>query len=233
MTIRVIIVDDQAIIRSGLRMMIESSEDFEVVGEAVDGADAIIQAKLHRPDIALMDLRMPNMDGVCATRKLVDLPDPPKVLVLSTYHSDGQVLEALDAGASGFLLKDLRCEELFSALHVITSGGRVFAPELLRNLVRQATRRMPVRVNGVDAKVAALSESEHKVLRLIGMGMTNEQIARELHLAGASVKTYVSRTLAKLELGNRTQAAVVAYTMGLVGHPPPATPADHRPNTPA
>ncbi|MFI5672695.1 response regulator [Streptomyces sp. NPDC051704] len=219
-----IIVDDQAIIRSGLRMMIESSEDFEVAGEAVDGADAIIQTRLHRPDIALMDLRMPTMDGVCATRRLVGLPDPPKVLVLSTYDSDGQVLEALDAGAAGFLLKDLRCEELFSALHVIASGGRVFAPELLRNLVRRAARRMPVQVDGVDAKVAALSEGERKVLRLIGMGMTNEQIARELHLAGASVKTYVSRTLAKLELGNRTQAAVFAYSMGLVGAPPPGAP---------
>ncbi|MGW8953912.1 response regulator [Streptomyces sp. NPDC055709] len=211
-----IIVDDQAIIRSGLRVMIESSEDFEVVGEAVDGADAIIQAKLHQPDIALMDLRMPHVDGASATRKLVQLPNPPRVLVLSTYSSDGQVLEALDAGAWGFLLKDLRCEELFSALHVIASGGRVFAPELLQNLVRQAMRRIPVRVNGLDSRVDALSDSERKVLRLIGMGMTNDQIARELHLAGASVKTYVSRTLAKLGLGNRTQAAVVAYTMGLV-----------------
>ncbi|MFJ8312900.1 MULTISPECIES: response regulator [unclassified Streptomyces] len=219
MTIRVIIVDDQAIIRSGLRMMLESTEEFVVVGEAADGADAIIQAKLHQPDIALMDLRMPNMDGVCATRKLVQLPAPPHVLVLSTYSSDNHVLEALDAGASGFLLKDLRCEELLSALRVIASGGRVFAPELLRNLVRQATLRTPVHVNDIEARVAALSESERKVLRLIGMGMSNGQIAKELHLAGASVKTYVSRTLAKLGLNNRTQAAVVAYTIGLVNNP--------------
>ncbi|MER5561263.1 response regulator transcription factor [Streptomyces sp. NPDC002506] len=219
MTIRVIIVDDQAIIRSGLRMMLETSEEFAVVGEAADGADAIIQTKLHRPDIALMDLRMPNMDGVCATRKLVQLPHPPHVLVLSTYSSDHHVLEALDAGASGFLLKDLRCEELLSAMRVIASGGRVFAPELLRNLVRQATLRTPVNVTGIDARVATLSDSERKVLRLIGMGMSNGQIARELHLAGASVKTYVSRTLAKLGLNNRTQAAVVAYTIGLVNNP--------------
>ncbi|MFD9635964.1 response regulator [Streptomyces violascens] len=219
MTIRVIIVDDQAIIRSGLRMILESSEEFEVVGEAADGADAIIQAKLQQPDIALMDLCMPNMDGICATRKLVQLPNPPHVLVLSTYSSDNLVLDALDAGAGGFLLKDLRCEELLSAMRVIASGGRVFAPELLRNLVRQATLRTPVYVNGLDARVAALSDSERKVLRLIGMGMSNGQIAKELHLASTSVKTYVSRTLAKLGLNNRTQAAVVAYSIGLAANP--------------
>ncbi|MGP3691569.1 response regulator [Streptomyces sp. IBSNAI002] len=219
MTIRVVIVDDQAIIRSGLRMMLEASEEFEVVAEAVDGADAIIQTKTHRPDIVMMDLRMPNVDGVSATRKIVQLPEPPRVLVLSTYSADGEVFDALNAGASGFLLKDLRAEELFSALHVVASGGRVFAPDVLQNLVRRAVRRMPVRVHGVNAKVAALSESERKVLALVGMGMTNEQIAKELHLAGASVKTYVSRTLAKLGLENRTQAAVVAYTVGLAGNP--------------
>lgn len=217
MTIRVAIVDDQAIIRSGLRMMLETSDDFEVVAEAVDGADAIIQVRTHRPDIVLMDLRMPNVDGACATRKLRELESPPKILVLSTYSSDTQVFDALNAGADGFLLKDLRAEELFSALHVVASGGRVFAPDVLQNLVRRAVRRMPVRVHGVNAKVAALSESERKVLALVGMGMTNEQIAKELHLAGASVKTYVSRTLAKLGLENRTQAAVVAYTVGLSG----------------
>ncbi|MGW5115912.1 response regulator [Streptomyces noursei] len=215
MTIRVVIVDDQAIIRSGLRMMLETSDDFEVVAEAVDGADAIIQARTHRPDIVLMDLRMPNVDGATATRKLMEMPEPPRVLVLSTYSADGQVFDALNAGAAGFLLKDLRGEELFSALHVVASGGRVFASDVLQNLVRRAVRRMPVRVHGLNAKVAALSESERKVLALVGMGMTNEQIAKELHLAGASVKTYVSRTLAKLGLENRTQAAVVAYTVGL------------------
>lgn len=199
-------------------MMIDSSDGIEVVGEAVDGADAIIQAKLHQPDIALMDLRMPHVDGPSATRKLIELPNPPKVLVLSTYSDDGQVLEALDAGASGFLLKDLRCEELFSALRVVASGGHVFAPALLSNMVRNAMRRMPVQITGVDAKIAALSESELKVLRLVGMGMTNERIAGELHLSGASVKTYVSRTLVKLGLGNRTQAAVVAYATGLLDH---------------
>ncbi|MFD7033411.1 response regulator [Streptomyces sp. NPDC059917] len=222
MSIRVVIVDDQTIIRSGLRMMIESGDGFEVVGEAVDGAEALVQVRSHRPDIVLMDLRMPHVDGIAATRKLLELADPPRVLVLSTYSGDGQVLEALEAGASGFLLKDLRCEELFSALEVVATGGRVFAPEVLRSLVRQAMRRVPVRVDGVDAKVASLSESERKVLRLIGMGMTNEQIARELHLAGTSVKTYVSRTLAKLGLENRTQAAVVAYGMGLATTPPDA-----------
>ncbi|MFB7631408.1 response regulator [Streptomyces sp. NPDC056149] len=216
MTIRVAIVDDQAIIRSGLRMMLETSDDFEVVAEAVDGADALSQARAHRPDVALVDLRMPNIDGIAATRKLLELPEPPRVLVLSTYNTDEQVFEALSAGAHGFLLKDLRAEELFSALHVVMSGGRVFARDVLQNLVRRAARRMPVRVHGINAKVAALSDSERKVLALVGMGMTNEQIAKQLHLSGASVKTYVSRTLSKLGLENRTQAAVVAYTVGLI-----------------
>ncbi|MFF6946861.1 response regulator [Streptomyces lavendulae] len=217
MTLRVSSVADQAILRSGLRRMLDAAEDFEVVGEAVDGADAIIQTRLHQPDIVLMDLRMPNLDGVAATRRLTRAPQPPKVVVLSTYSDDRRVLDALGAGASGFLLKDLRCEELFSALRVVASGGHAFAPDLLRNLVRQAVRRTPVRVCGVEAKVAALSDGERDVLRLIGMGMTNEQISRELYLAGASVKTYVSRALAKLGLDNRTQAAVVAYGIGLVG----------------
>ncbi|MET8752661.1 response regulator transcription factor [Streptomyces sp. NPDC004667] len=221
MTIRVAIVDDQAIIRSGLRMMLETSADFEVVAEAVDGADAIDRARTHEPDVVLMDLRMPNVDGIAATRRLRELERPPRVLMLSTYSSDARVLDALDAGADGFLLKDLRAEELLSALRVVVSGGRVFAPDVLRNLVRRAVRRVPVRVGEVDAKVAALSESERKVLALLGLGMTNEQIARELHLAGASVKTYVSRTLAKLGLENRTQAAVLAYKAGL-GCPVPS-----------
>ncbi|MFJ6054567.1 response regulator [Streptomyces sp. NPDC092307] len=216
MSIRLVIADDQAIIRSGLRMILESSEGFDVVGEAVDGADAIVQARLHLPDIVLMDLRMPRLDGVCSTRRLSDLPQPPKVLFLSTYHDEGRAFEALDAGASGFLLKDLRCEELFSAIRVIAGGGQVFSPELLRGLLRRAASRIPVAVDGLEAKVATLSDGELNVLRLIGVGMANTQISRELHLADSSVKTYVSRTLAKLGLQNRTQAAVVAYNIGLV-----------------
>ncbi|MFK0202773.1 response regulator [Streptomyces lavendulae] len=223
-------MDDQAIIRSGLRMMLEPAEGFEVAGEAVDGADAIVQARLHRPDIVLMDLRMPGLDGVAATRRLAGLARPPKVVVLSAYGEDGHVLDALGAGASGFLLKDLRCEELLSALRVVSRGGHVFAPGLLHGLVRRAVRRMPVRVCGVEARVAALSDGERDVLRLVGRGMTNEQISRELYLAGASVKTYVSRTLAKLGLDNRTQAAIVAYAIGLAG---PADSTDPETSTPA
>ncbi|WP_345204540.1 response regulator transcription factor [Streptomyces lavendulae] len=201
--------------------MLEPAEGFEVAGETVDGADAIVQARLHRPDVVLMDLRMPGLDGVAATRRLAGLPLPPKAAVLSAYGEDGHVLDALGAGASGFLLKDLRCEELVSALRVVSRGGHVFAP--LQSLARRAVRRMPVRVCGVEAKVAALSDGERDVLRLLGKGMTNEQISRERHLAGAGVKTYVSRTLAKMGLDNRTQAALVAYGIGLAG---PAESAD-------
>ncbi|MFE3866189.1 response regulator [Streptomyces goshikiensis] len=216
MTIRLVIADDQQIIRSGLRMILESSDGFEVVGEAVDGADAVVQARLHLPDIVLMDLRMPHLDGVAAMSRLAALTCPPKVLFLSTYHNDGKVFEALAAGASGFLLKDLRCEELFSALRVIARGGRVFSHELLRGLTHRLSPPMPVAVDGLEARIATLRDSELEVLRLMGTGMANDQIARELHLAGSSVKTYVSRALAKLGLDNRTQAAVVAYSMGLV-----------------
>ncbi|MEU8567120.1 response regulator transcription factor [Streptomyces pathocidini] len=217
MAIRILIVDDQSIIRSGLRMLIESSEDFEVVAEAADGAEAITQVAKYRPDVVLMDLRMPRIDGVEATVQLMRLPDPPNVLVLSTYDTDAQVIEALQAGASGFLLKDLCPQELSSALHAVANGGRVFAAPVLQGLVHQAIRRIPIRVNAVHEKIAALSESEQRVLLLLGVGRTNAQIAEELFLSASSVKTYVSRTLAKLGLENRTQAAIIAYEAGLVG----------------
>ncbi|MFC5722295.1 response regulator [Streptomyces gamaensis] len=222
MPIRVAIVDDQAIIRMGLTMLVDSHEDFEVVFEATDGAEAVAQVTAHRPDIVLMDLTMPRLDGVEATRRLMRLPDPPTVLILSVFDTDERVLEALDAGAGGFLLKDLRPEELFAALHTVITGCRVIAPEVLTSLVRKAADRTPVRVGGAGEKLDLLSPGERRVLALVGAGMTNAQIARALQLSGASVKTYVSRTLAKLGLDNRTQAALIAYEMGLTAPVPRA-----------
>ncbi|MEU7166283.1 response regulator transcription factor [Streptomyces morookaense] len=215
MSIRVMIVDDQAIIRMGLTMLVDSSDDFEVVAEAGDGAEALSQVAAHRPDVVLMDLNMPRVDGVEATRRLMRLPEPPMVLVLSVFDADARVLEALEAGACGFLLKDLRPEELFAALHTVASGCRVVAPEVLTSLVRRAADHTPIRVNGAGEKLSLLSQGERRVLALVAAGMTNAEIARTLHLSGASVKTYVSRTLAKLGLDNRTQAAIIAYEMGL------------------
>ncbi|WP_414166741.1 response regulator [Streptoverticillium reticulum] len=224
MTIRVMIVADQAIIRMGLTTLIDSSDEFEVVGEAGDGAEALPQVTAHRPDVVLMDLNMPRIDGVEATRRLSRLPEPPRVLVLGVFGTDDRVLEALRAGACGFLLKDLRPDELFAAMHTVVLGGRVIAPEVLTSLVRKAADRTPIRLNGAREKLSLLSQGERRVLALVGAGMTNTQIARALELSGASVKTYVSRTLAKLGLDNRTQAAIIAYETGIAGPgaPPPA-----------
>lgn len=220
MTIRVLVVDDQAIIRMGLTLLVDSHEDFEVVAEATDGVEAIDRVTAHRPDVVLMDMTMPHLDGIEATRRLMRLPEPPVVLMLSVFDAEDRVLEALDAGASGFLLKDLRPEELFAALHTVAAGCRVIAPEVLDRLVRRAADRTPVRVGGAGEKLDLLSPGERRVLALVGAGMTNAQIARTLQLSGASVKTYVSRTLAKLGLDNRTRAALVAYEMGLTAPGP-------------
>ncbi|MFI9650007.1 response regulator [Streptomyces sp. NPDC052040] len=215
MSIRVLVVDDQAIIRMGLKMLVDSQEDFEVVAEADDGAKAVTQVAVHRPDIVLMDLNMPRVDGVAATRRLMRMAAPPSVLVLSVFDSDDRVLEALHAGACGFLLKDLRPEELFAALHAVAAGCRVLAPAVLGSLVRRAAGHTPVRVGGAGEKISLLSQGERRVLVLVSAGMTNKQIADELQLSGASVKTYVSRTLVKLGLDNRTQAAIIAHEMGM------------------
>ncbi|MFI9649998.1 response regulator [Streptomyces sp. NPDC052040] len=215
MTIRVLIAGGQAIFRAGLRMMIESQKDLVVVGEAADGAEAIARAKLHEPDVALVDLELPNLNGICTTRRLVGLPRPPGVILLSDSTETSDVCEALEAGASGFLLKDVQCGELCTALPVVASGARIFTSEVLRSLVRHSTRRAPIPITRIGTRIAALSEGERNVLRLIGTGMTNDQIAKELHLARTSVKTYVSRILTKLGLDNRTQAAVAAYSLSL------------------
>ncbi|MFK0296791.1 response regulator [Streptomyces sp. NPDC090442] len=220
MPIRVLVADDQAIVRMGVTMLVNSSDDFEVVGEAGDGAEALALATMHQPDIVLMDLNMPGMDGIEATGRLMQMPEPPKVLMLSVFDTDTRVLATLHAGACGFLLKDLKPDELFAALHSVAAGCRVIAPDVMASLVRRAADQTPIRVNGAAEKLSLLSQGERKVLALVGAGMTNAQIARSLCLSGASVKTYVSRTLAKLGLDNRTQAALIAYDMGLVSPGP-------------
>ncbi|MEC4017967.1 response regulator transcription factor [Streptomyces sp. H27-D2] len=221
-------MDDQPIIRGALKMLVDSSDEFEVVAEASDGAEALTQVTTHRPDVVLMDLNMPRIGGIEATRRLTQLPESPYVLILSVYSSEDQVLSALRAGACGFLLKDLRPEELFAALHTVAAGGRVIAPSVLTGLVRRAADNTPIRVNGTHEKLSALSQGEHRVLALVGVGKTNAQIAKELHLSGASVKTYVSRTLAKLGLGNRTQAAILAHESGITTTGPDGEPRRNR-----
>lgn len=215
MTASVLVADDQALIRSGMCLLLDSTPEFDVVAEAEDGADALAKARTHRPDVVLMDVRMPRVDGIAATEQLMRFTHPPKVLMLTNFDVDDRVLDALEAGASGFLLKDLCPRRLASALRTVLAGGRVVSPEVLDSLVRRASTSERAGGEGVEQRLAQLSGSERRVLELVGLGMTNAQIAQKLYLSQASVKTYVSRMLAKLGLDNRTQAAILAYEAGL------------------
>ncbi|WP_411130303.1 response regulator [Streptomyces sp. x-19] len=215
MAIRVLIVDDQSLIRSGLRSVLEADDQFVVVGEAADGVEAVSATQEHRPDVVIMDLRMPRIGGVEATLKLMRLDSPPKVLALTTFNTDDLVIEALNAGASGFLLKDLRSEELVTAVRMVAMGGTVMSPEITAKLVSRAHTRKPASSNGLQERIDSLKDGERAVLALIGAGYTNQRIAEELHLSLASVKTYASRMLTHLGLENRTQAAILAYEAGL------------------
>lgn len=214
MAIRVMVVDDQSLIRSGLATLLSSAPDMEVVAEAADGAEAVPLARTHRPDVVLMDLVMPKVDGFEATLQMLRLPDPPRVLVLTGYTADDLVLDALRAGAAGVLLKDLRPEELFSGIRTVAAGGSALAPRVMRALLERADTRTGAPDHA--EQLSALSPGERNVLALVGEGRTNLQIAQALHLSPASVKTYVSRILTQLDLTNRTQAAILAYEAGLV-----------------
>ncbi|MFI6150544.1 response regulator [Streptomyces sp. NPDC051109] len=217
MTIRVLIVDDQSLIRSGLRSALEAVYGIEVVAEAAGGAEAVSATREHRPDVVVMDLHMPHIGGVEATFQLMRLEDAPRVLVLTTFNTDDLVIEALNAGAAGFLLKDIRSDELTAAVRTAADGGTVLLPEIMTKLVSRAQARTPAGSNGWREKIDSLTDSEREVLDLIAAGYTNQKIAEVLHLSLASVKTHVSRMLARLGLDNRTQAAVLAYEAGLVG----------------
>ncbi|MCM1971422.1 response regulator transcription factor [Streptomyces sp. ZAF1911] len=214
MTIRVMVVDDQSLIRSGLVTLLASAPDIEVVAEAADGAEAVPLARTYRPDVVLMDLVMPKVDGMEATLQLLRLPEPPRVLVLTGYTADDLVLDALRAGAAGFLLKDLRPEELFAGIRTVAAGGSALAPGVMRVLLERADTRTEAPDHA--EQLSTLSPGERDVLALVGEGRTNLQIAEALHLSPASVKTYVSRILTQLDLSNRTQAAILAYEAGLV-----------------
>ncbi|MER5883310.1 response regulator transcription factor [Streptomyces sp. NPDC001941] len=214
---RVLVVDDQPLIRSGLRSVIDAAPGLTVVGEACDGAEAVSAARETAADVVLMDLNMPKVNGVEATLQVLRFGRPPKVLVLTTLHADDIVVEALEAGASGFLDKDVRGEELVAAVHTVTAGGTCMSRGVMSRLVERAGRRKPAAEPGQAQRIGSLSSSERAVLGLIGSGLTNQQIATQLHLSVASVKTYVSRMLTTLRLENRTQAAILAYEAGLLG----------------
>lgn len=216
MNITVLIADDQALIRSGLRAIIESEPGMEVVGEASDGAEAVEAIRRLRPDVALMDIRMPRLDGVAATRALLGTSGPPptRVLVLTTFHLDEYVAEAIRAGASGFLLKDATGDQLVEAVRVVASGEAMLAPSVTRRLL-EGLAGGPERTDGEEIR-ALLSTREIDVLLLVSRGLSNIEIAGSLHLAETTVKSHVQSILAKLGVRDRLQAAVAAYESGLV-----------------
>jgi DNA-binding NarL/FixJ family response regulator len=212
--IRVLLVDDQPLLRKGFRMVLESEDDLEVAGEAADGVEAISEAARTRPDVVLMDIRMPNLDGVEATRRIA--PDS-KVLILTTFDLDEYVYEALRAGASGFLLKDVPPEDLVAAIRVIARGDAVVAPNITRRLLDRFAPSLPsVHADATASTLDALTERELEVLTLMGRGLSNGEIATALFLGETTVKTHVGRVLMKLQLRDRVQAVVLAYETGLV-----------------
>ncbi len=212
--IRVLVADDQALVRAGFRVLLETQADLTVVAEAVDGAQAVQQAREHRPDLVLMDVRMPVMDGIEATRRLLADPFPPRVLVLTTFDDDEFVYRAMKAGASGFLLKSVPPEQLLHGIRVCAGGESLLAPSVTRRLIEDFVARPLPGTN--PARFATLTARELDVLRRIARGSSNRQIADQLFLSEATVKTHVSRVLTKLELRDRAQAVVLAYETGLV-----------------
>jgi DNA-binding NarL/FixJ family response regulator len=211
--VRVLLADDQQLVRTGLRMILSAEPDLEVIGEAATGQEALEQCRRRPPDVVLMDVRMPVMDGVEATRRLQGLPEPPKVLVLTTFDLDEVVYEALRAGASGFLLKDAPEERLLSGIRMVAEGGSLFAPSATRRLVQEFARHQPRMMTGT---LGRLTERETEVLRLVARGLSNAEIAQELVVTETTVKTHVARMLAKLGVRDRVQAVVLAYEAGLV-----------------
>jgi DNA-binding NarL/FixJ family response regulator len=213
--IRVLIADDQALLRGGFRMILESQPDLEVVGEAGDGNEAIALAREHGPDVVLMDIRMPELDGLEATRRLLAEEGAPRVLMLTTFDENEYVYEAMKAGASGFLLKELKPEQLAEAIRVAAAGDALLAPSITRRLIEEFVSRPPPGA-GAPAALSDLTERELEVLKLIARGLSNAEIAAELFLSEATVKTHVTHVLTKLGLRDRVQAVVLAYESGLV-----------------
>ena len=213
--IRVLLADDQALVRAGFRMILRAEADLEVVGEAGNGREAVASATELRPDVVLMDVRMPELDGIEATRRIAAATDAPRVLVLTTFDLDEYVFEALRAGASGFLLKDAPEAQLLAGIRVVADGGSLFAPTVTRRLVERYVRSHPARVPpGLDE----LTPRELEVLGLVARGLSNAEISERLVVSEHTTKTHVARILEKLDLRDRVQAVVLAYESGLV-HP--------------
>ncbi len=217
MTIRVVIADDQGMVRAGFSVLLNAQPDIEVIAEAVNGREAVTHAQALHPDVVLMDVRMPVMDGLAATREITAMPQAPKVLVLTTFDLDDYVYEALRSGASGFLLKDASARELSDAVRLVAAGDALLAPGVTKRLIAEFARMGAPRTPSRQ-QVDGLTERESEVLALVARGLSNAEIADCLVVAEQTVKTHVSRILMKLGLRDRTQAVVLAYETGLV-HP--------------
>jgi DNA-binding NarL/FixJ family response regulator len=212
---KVLIADDQGIVRDGLRMILETQQDIEVVGEAADGLDALQLARALEPDVVLMDIRMPKLDGIEATRRLVGEGSPARVLVLTTFGEDNYVYEAMRAGASGCLLKDSERRHLLHAVRVVAAGSELLDSAITRRLIAQLTRRPP-RIDGVPVELEELSERELEVARLVARRLSNSEIAAELIVSEATVKSHVASILRKLGLRDRVQLVIRAYESGFI-----------------
>jgi DNA-binding NarL/FixJ family response regulator len=216
-SVRVLIVDDQALVRAGFRMILEAEPDLEIVGEAHDGLEAIEQAGALKPDVVLMDVRMPNLDGLEATRRILErYPDGPRVLMLTTFDLDEYIYEALRAGASGFLLKDTPPEQLVAGIRLVANGDALLSPTITRRVIEEFVRRPPAGVGAPPPALANLTTRELEVLGFMARGLSNAEIARDLVVSETTVKTHVARILMKLHLRDRVQAVVFAYESGIV-----------------
>ena len=220
MTIRVLLADDQTLVRSGFRALLERSDDIEVVGEAADGAEAIDLAGAERPDVLLMDIRMPGVDGLEATRRITadETLAKVRVIMLTTFELDEYVFEALHAGASGFLLKDVEPDELRAAVRIVAHGEALLSPSVTRRLIREFVAQ-PGRHRPPPQQLDSLTEREREVLALVAQGLSNQEIAERLVISPATAKTHVSRTMMKLHAHDRAQLVVLAYETGLVRPP--------------
>jgi DNA-binding NarL/FixJ family response regulator len=213
--ISVLVADDQALVRAGFRAILEEQDDLDVVGEAADGGEAVAIAQELRPDVVLMDVRMPGVDGIEATQRLLRDGDAPRVLILTTFDLDEYVYEALKAGASGFLLKDAPRDQLVGAVRTVAAGDALLAPALVRRLIEDFVSR-PAPGARSPAELDALTERELEVLTLVARGLANAEIATRLFVSAATVRTHVTHILAKLGLRDRVQAVVLAYESGLI-----------------
>lgn len=213
--IRVVVADDQELVRSGFRAILDTQEDIEVVAESANGLEALEQARELAPDVVLMDVRMPKLDGIEATRRLQQLALAPRVLMLTTFDLDEYVYAALKAGASGFLLKDVPRDELVAGVRTVSRGEALLAPAITRRLIEGFVRKPPPNV-ALPPELAVLSERELEVLKLVARGLSNAEIAETLFLSPATVKTHVAHILQKLLLRDRVQAVVLAYECGLM-----------------